>query len=92
MNFTAQSVPSQRMTWGTLQIAVEGLYLCLPSTRRNFGARFRIWDYHVQAEWGYGEVGDFRGIEQGQDKMFPPKVGSNTIGGGTISSINVPSS
>ena len=40
ISFIAQSVPGRLMTWGVLQIAAEGLYLCLPQAHKNYGARF----------------------------------------------------
>lgn len=70
VNFTVQSVVSKHMTWGVLQIAVDGLYLSLPGQGRNFGAHFQIWDYEVHAEWGYGQVGVFRTLAEG--KTFSP--------------------
>ena len=44
------------MTWGVLQIAAEGLYLCLPQAHKNYGARFEIWDYQENFQWGVGKI------------------------------------
>ncbi|CAD6588760.1 MAG: hypothetical protein ASARMPREDX12_003484 [Alectoria sarmentosa] len=51
-----ESVPGEHMTWGVLLIAVEGLYLCLPAVGRDFGAKFDVWDWRDQAQWGSGEM------------------------------------
>ena len=44
------------MTWGVMQIAVEGLYRSLPGALRYYGARFQIWDYKDDFQWGFGEI------------------------------------
>ena len=56
LKLTVKSVRGAYMTWGVLLIAVEGLYLCLPAVGREVGARFEIWDWRDEAQWGYGEV------------------------------------
>ena len=44
------------MTWGTLQIAVEGLFECLPQAENYYGATFEIWDYQDKFQWGFGKI------------------------------------
>lgn len=56
INFTVQSVQGQRMTWGVLQPAVEGLYRVLPGEYRYYAARFQIRDYEEDFQWGFGEI------------------------------------
>ena len=56
LSFIAQSVQGERMTWGVLQIAVEGLYRVLPEELRYYAARFQIRDYEEDFQWGFGEV------------------------------------
>jgi len=56
VSLTAQSAMGEHMTYGVLLIAVEGLYLCLPSLGRDFGAHLHIYDWSEQTMWGYGEV------------------------------------
>ena len=57
VSFIAQSTPGRLMTWSVLQIAAEGIYLCLPQRHRFFGANFQIRDYRDDFLWGFGEVG-----------------------------------
>ena len=92
VNFTAQSVVSQQMTWGVLQIVVSGLYLSLPGQGRNFGAHFQIWDYKVHAEWGYGQVGVFRALAEGQNILAVPQGNDTTTGGAMVGGTNVQTS
>ncbi|KAK0510599.1 hypothetical protein JMJ35_007031 [Cladonia borealis] len=56
VSFTAQSAPGRLMTWSVLQIAAEGIYLCLPQRQRYFGASFEIRDYQDDFQWGFGRV------------------------------------
>ena len=56
LRLTVESVPGEYLTWGVLLITVEGLYLCMPAVGREFGAKFEIWDWRDQAQWGFGEV------------------------------------
>ena len=56
INFFAQSVQGQHMTWGVLQTAVEGLYRVLPAEYRYYTTKFQIWDYEQVFQWGFGEV------------------------------------
>ena len=56
ISFIAQSVTGRLMTWEVLQNAVEGLWRCLPLARRYYGAKFQIWDYQDDFQWGFGEI------------------------------------
>ncbi|KAL6722125.1 hypothetical protein ACLMJK_001231 [Lecanora helva] len=57
---TAQSSPQESMTWNTLLVAVEGVYLALPAVGRDYGCQFDIWDWRDRKLWGQGEVKDVK--------------------------------
>jgi hypothetical protein len=83
LNFTAKSIVPRNMTWSVLQLAAEGLYLSLPREGRNWGARFQIWDFERDIEWGYGQVGVFTAPGLGQNVLALPE-GQDTIVGGSV--------
>lgn len=75
VSFSAQSVPGQLMTWGVLQTAVEGLYRSLPEASRYYGAKFQIWDYQDDFQWGFGEI---MTIPEGTPVPTIAAIGNNT--------------
>lgn len=65
-----QSAKRERMTWGVLQIAVEGLYLALPAVGRNVEARFEVFDWrspeHGGGLWGFGALKNVNAVKNAQ--------------------------
>ena len=92
LNFSAESIVPRNMTWSVLQLAAEGLYLSLPREGRNWGARFQIWDYEHDIEWGYGQVGVFAAPGLGQNVLAVPEGQDTILGGSVVGNTNVSTS
>lgn len=55
--FEASSIIGERMTWGVLNIAVNGLIVLVQKPwNRHLNFKFEIWDYEDNLQWGRGSM------------------------------------